>query len=53
MYSQKMTERMNNAKMYRRDKLTENPNCKVYIAYPAKVMYKSADNEKYRPLKQF
>ena len=53
MYSQKMTVRRNSAKKYRRDMLQENPRWKLYIAYPAKVMYKAADNEDYRIQKQF
>ena len=53
MYSQRMTERINEALKHRKTLLTSNPGMKMYVAYPTTLMGKNEHENKYKPIKTF
>ena len=53
MYSADTTAKRNQAMLYRKQHRDANPQDKLYVAYPAKVMIKRPADTKYNVLKQF
>ena len=53
MYSADTTANRNQAMLYRKQHRVANPQDKLYVAYPAKVMIKRPADAKYNVFKQF